>query len=266
MVKVGTSSLTYENGRLNLRRVERLSRTLSDIKNFGREVILVTSGAVSAGVARLGLCEKPAELRRKQAAAAVGQSELMNLYGRFFGEYGHTVAQLLLTRDVVDDPECKKNVTNTFLTLLEYGTVPIGNENDTVSTDEMPHLTTFGENDTLAAICAQLVGADLLILLSDFDGFYDADPRENPEARRIPVVYEIDDRLWSAAGGKGSGRGTGGMSTKLNAAALCLDADIPMIIASGENPGVLSDILDGRHCGTLFVRRERREGPRKEGV
>jgi len=253
VVKVGTSTLTYENGKLNLRRIEKLVRTLSDMKNFGREVVLVTSGAVGAGVSRLGWREKPKELRQKQAAAAVGQSEIMNLYSRFFGEYGHTVAQLLLTRDVVDHPERKQNVINTFQTLLEYGTVPIVNENDPISTYEIEQLITFGENDTLAAVVAQLVQADLLILLSDIDGLFDADPRVSETARLIPVVYEVTDELRALAGGEGTNRGTGGMLTKLGAAKLCLDNDIPMVIANGERPEIVQDILDGRHAGTIFV-------------
>jgi len=253
VVKVGTSTLTYENGKLNLRRIEKLVRTLSDMKNFGREVVLVTSGAVGAGVSRLGWREKPKELRQKQAAAAVGQSEIMNLYSRFFGEYGHTVAQLLLTRDVVDHPERKQNVINTFQTLLEYGTVPIVNENDPISTYEIEQLITFGENDTLAAVVAQLVQADLLILLSDIDGLFDADPRQSETARLIPVVYEVTDELRALAGGEGTNRGTGGMLTKLGAAKLCLDNDIPMVIANGERPEIVQDILDGRHAGTIFV-------------
>ncbi len=261
VVKVGSSTLTYETGRLNLRRVEKLARALSDLKNFGREVVLVTSGAVSAGVARLGLPERPHDVKGKQAAAAVGQSELMNVYGRFFSEYGHTVAQLLLTRDVVDTPELKENVRNTFETLLAMGAVPIVNENDTVSTFELEHLTTFGENDTLAAICAQLIDADLLILLSDTDGLYDADPRINEEARRIPVVREVDDALMKLAGGEGTSRGTGGMATKLAAAKACMEAGIPMVIASGEDPDVLCDILDGRRAGTVFLPKEVRSQP-----
>ena len=253
VVKVGSSTLTYETGRLNLRRVEKLARALSDLKNFGREVVLVTSGAVSAGVARLGLPERPRDMRRKQAAAAVGQSELMNVYGRFFGEYGHTVAQLLLTRDVVDTPERKANVRNTFEALLELDAIPIVNENDTVSTFEMEHLTAFGDNDTLAATVSQLIDADLLVLLSDIDGLYDADPRTNEEARRIPVVHEVDEALMKLGGGEGSGRGTGGMATKLAAARACMAAGIPMIIASGEDPDILCDILDGRRAGTVFI-------------
>lgn len=259
VIKVGTSSLTYETGRLHLRRMERLARALSDLKNFGREIVLVSSGAVGAGVARLGLAERPHDLRLKQAAAAVGQSELMNVYGRFFGEYGHTVAQLLLTRDVVDTPERRENVKNTFETLLSLGAVPIVNENDTISTYELERITSFGENDTLAAVCAEVVDADLLILLSDIDGLYDADPKINEEARRIPVVYEVDDALMKVAGGEGTNRGTGGMATKLSAARRCMEAGIPMVIASGENPDIVCDILDGRHAGTVFMPKEKKE-------
>lgn len=258
VVKVGTSSLTYESGRLNLRRIEKLVRALSDLKNFGREIVLVTSGAVSAGVAKLGLKERPHEVRLKQAAAAVGQSELMNVYGRFFGEYGHNVAQILLTRDVVETGERKENASATFEQLLELGAVPIVNENDTVSTYELEHITAFGDNDTLAAVVARLIHADLLVLLSDIDGLYDADPRTNEDARRIPVVYTIDEALMKTAGGEGTKRGTGGMTTKLGAAKICLEADIPMVIASGEDPDILCDILDGRHAGTVFIPESRR--------
>jgi len=258
VVKVGSSSLTYESGRLNLRRIEKLVRNLSDLKNFGREVVLVTSGAVSTGVAKLGLSERPKDVRMKQACAAVGQSELMTVYSRFFGEYGHNVAQILLTRDVVDTPERKENASATFEALLNLGAVPIVNENDTVSTYELEHLTAFGDNDTLAAIVTQLIHADLLILLSDIDGLYDSDPRTNEDARRIPVVHTIDDALMKIAGGKGSVHGTGGMATKLNAARLCMDSDIPMVIANGENPDVICDVLDGRHVGTVFIPESRR--------
>ncbi len=252
VVKVGSSTLTYENGKLNLRRIERLVRALSDMKNNGCRVVLVTSGAVSVGVARLGLTERPHDLRLKQAAAAVGQGELMNLYSKMFAEYGHTVAQLLLTRDVVDSPILKENATNTFAALLELGTIPIVNENDTVSTYELEHLATFGENDTLSEIVAELCHADSLILLSDIDGLYDSNPRENPDARLIPVVREITDEIRGVAGGAGSNRGTGGMATKIAAAEKAMAAGISMIIASGEHPSLLYDIFDGRHVGTLF--------------
>ncbi len=253
VVKVGSSTLTYETGRLNLRRVEKLVRAMSDLKNFGRDVVLVTSGAVSTGAARLGLSQRPRDVRMRQAAAAVGQLELLSVYSRLFGEYGHTVAQLLLTRDVMDVPELKENVRNTFDALLEMGTIPIVNENDTISTFELEHLMTFGDNDTLASICAQVIDADLLILLSDIDGLYDADPRSCEDARRIPVVRRIDEAMEKAAGGEGSNRGTGGMSTKLSAARRCMEAGIPMVIASGEDPDIICDILDGRRAGTVFL-------------
>jgi glutamate 5-kinase len=257
VVKVGTSSLTYDNGKLNLRRIERLSRVLADLKNAGHEIVLVTSGAVGAGAARLGWSEHPRDVAAKQVASAVGQSELMNLYSRFFGEYGHIVAQLLLTRDVVESSTLRENVTHTFMRLLETGVVPIVNENDTVSTFELAHITTFGDNDTLAATCALLTDADLLVILSDIDGLYDADPRENEDARRIPVVREIDDMLLKAAGGEGTSRGTGGMLTKLNAAKTCLSAGIPMVITCGENPEILYDIFNNRRMGTIFVPEEK---------
>ena len=253
VVKVGTSTLTYENGKLNLRRIEKLVRTLSDMKNFGRQVVLVTSGAVGAGVSRLGWREKPSELRLKQAAAAVGQSEIMNLYSRFFGEYGHTVAQLLLTRDVVDSPERKENVINTFETLLEYGTVPIVNENDPISTYELAHMITFGENDTLAANVAQLVHADLLILLSDIDGLYTADPHKDPDAVLLHKVSKIDDYIMNLAGVSSTTQGTGGMVTKLRAAQICLECGCDMVIANGHDPENLYAILDGKAVGTRFT-------------
>ncbi len=245
--------MTYENGKLNLRRIERLVRALSDLKNNGCKVVLVTSGAVSAGVARLGLKSRPTDLRLKQATAAVGQGELMNLYSKMFAEYGHTVAQLLLTRDVVDSPVLKENTINTFAALLELDTIPIVNENDTVSTYELEHLATFGENDTLSEVVAELCHADMLILLSDIDGLYDSNPRENPEARLIPIVKKITDEIKLGAGGAGSSFGTGGMATKIMAAEKAMEAGISMVIASGEHPEMLYEIFDGRHVGTLFL-------------
>lgn len=196
VVKVGTSTLTYENGRLNLRRVESLCRVLSDLKNSGREIVLVTSGAIGVGAGHLGLKERPRDIGGKQAAAAVGQCELMYIYDKRFGEYGHITAQVLLTRDVVEDPVRKGNVVNTLTRLLEYGTVPIINENDTVAVDEIE----FGDNDTLSAMVAELIGADALVLLTDIDGLFDADPHVHADAHRIPVVHEIDDSIRALAG------------------------------------------------------------------
>lgn len=261
VVKVGTSTLTYENGRLNLRRVEALCRVLSDLKNSGKEIVLVTSGAIGVGAGHLGLKERPRDIGGKQAAAAVGQCELMYLYDKCFGEYGHITAQVLLTRDVVEDPGRKRNVVNTLTRLLEYDTVPIINENDTVAVDEIE----FGDNDTLSAMVAELIGADALVLLTDIDGLYDADPHVHTDAHRIPVVRVIDDSLRALAGGAGSKRGTGGMATKLNAAQIAMEAGIPAVIMNGAQPFRLYDLFDGRPRGTLFDPGTEDEG-KAEGI
>lgn len=249
VVKVGTSTLTYENGRLNLRRVASLVKVLSDIKNAGREIVLVTSGAIGVGTGHLGLKERPQDIGGKQAAAAVGQCELMYTYDNEFAEYGHVTAQVLLTRDVVEDDRRKRNVVNTLQRLLEYGAVPIVNENDTVSVEEIE----FGDNDTLSALVAELIEAEALIMLTDIDGLYDADPRHVPGAQRIPVVERIDDALLALAGGAGSSRGTGGMVTKLHAAQIATAAHIPTVIFDGARPSRLYDLLDGEAVGTLFL-------------
>ncbi len=249
VVKVGTSTLTYENGRLNLRRIDSLVRVLSDLKNSGREILLVTSGAIGVGAGHLGLKERPRDIGGKQAAAAVGQCELMYTYDKQFSEYGHVTAQVLLTRDVVEDEGRKKNVVNTLCRLLEYGAVPIINENDTVATEEIE----FGDNDTLSALVAELVGADALLLLTDIDGLYDADPHKVPDAKRIATVAAIDDRLLALAGGAGSKRGTGGMITKLHAAQIAMEAGIPTVILDGSRPARLYDLMDGQALGTLFL-------------
>ncbi|NLD87698.1 MAG: glutamate 5-kinase [Clostridiales bacterium] len=253
VVKVGTSTLTHENGRLNFRRIEKLARTLSDLKNNGLEIILVTSGAVGLGMARLGLEGKPKDIRVKQAAAAVGQSELMNIYSRMFSEYGYKVAQLLLTRDVADTEELRTNVTNTVNTLIDLDIIPIVNENDTVSTFELNHITAFGDNDTLSAVVSELSDADCLVILSDIDGLYDADPREYEEARLIPIVREITEEMKMSAGGSGTSRGTGGMATKLAAAESMMRQGKLMVIASGDRPELLYDLFSGRTVGTLFM-------------
>lgn len=248
VVKVGTSTLTYENGHLNLRRIESLVKVLSDMKNAGREVILVTSGAIGVGAGHLGLKERPRDIGGKQAAAAVGQCELMYTYDKQFAEYGHVTAQVLLTRDVVEDTTRKQNVINTLCRLLEYGALPIINENDTVAVEEIE----FGDNDTLSAMVAELVQADALILLTDIDGLYDADPHTNPDAKLIPVVHAIDEGLLSLAGGAGSSRGTGGMITKLHAAEIAMAAGIPTVIMDGSRPSRLYDLMDGVSLGTIF--------------
>ena len=248
VVKVGTSTLTHATGHLNLRRVERLVKVLSDLQNSGIQIILVSSGAVSAGVAKVGF-GKPTTTEEKQAMAAIGQSELMKIYDRFFSDYGHTVAQILMTKDVLTNPVRRDAAENTFRRLLEMRCIPIVNENDSVSTDE---LTKFGGNDILSAYVALLCGADLLLNLSDVDGLYDADPRTNPDACLIPRVENIDE-IYEKAGGAGTDRGTGGMVAKLQAAKLVTEAGIPMFILNGHDPEILYTLLDGGHVGTLFT-------------
>ena len=249
VIKVGTSTLTHSTGRLDLRRIESLVKTLSDLKNSGKQVILVSSGAVSAGVAKANLGHKPSSLEEKQAMASIGQSELMKIYDRFFSDYGHTVAQILMTRDVIGNPVRRTAAQNTFSTLLSMGCIPIVNENDAVSTDE---LAKFGGNDILSAHVANLVGAEILINLSDIDGLYDSDPRKNPDAKFIERVENIDDII-SCAGGAGTERGTGGMEAKLTAAKMVTDNGIPMFIMNGHDPEILYDLLDGKHVGTYFT-------------
>lgn len=248
VVKVGTSTLTYDGGGINIRRVEKLVKVLSDIKNSGKKVILVSSGAIGIGMGKLGISKRPDCTRDKQALAAIGQCELMNYYSKLFGEYNHNVAQVLLTKDVVRDPVRNENAAATFEKLLSLAVIPIVNENDTVSTEQIE----FGDNDTLSATVATLAKADLLIILSDIDGLYDSDPRENENAKLIPVVEKIDDSVIALAGGAGTTRGTGGMITKIHAAEECHDAGIDMIIANGSDPDILYDIFDGKSVGTLF--------------
>jgi glutamate 5-kinase len=253
VVKVGTSTLTYDNGNINLCRIEKLTRILSDIVNSGKQVTLVTSGAIGVGVNKLKLKEKPEGIREKQAVAAVGQCELMHIYSKFFGEYSHIVGQVLLTRDVVEDDHVRENVCNTFETLLEKKIIPIVNENDTVSIDEIENIVRFGDNDNLSAIVACLVNADLLIILSDIDGFYDSDPRNNDDAKLLSEITEITPELEECAGGAGSNLGTGGMITKLTAAKTATGAGVDMVLANGSEPNILLEILDGKEIGTLFI-------------
>ncbi|MBQ2897341.1 MAG: glutamate 5-kinase [Clostridia bacterium] len=248
VVKVGTSTLTYENGKLNIGRIDKLARTIADIKNRGIEVVLVSSGAIGVGVGKLGLKERPTLTREKQAAAAVGQCELMYLYDKMFSEYGYKTGQVLLTRDVIDNPERKENVTNTFNTLLDMHVVPVVNENDAISIDEI----VIGDNDTLSAVVATITDADLLIILTDIDGLFDKDPRINTDAKRISVVEKITDEVKQIAGGAGSSRGTGGMYTKVLAAERALKHGINTVVCNGENPTILYDIIDGKDIGTLF--------------
>lgn len=249
VVKIGTSTLTHATGMLNIRRVTALCRTLSDLKNAGHEIILVSSGAIGMGVGKLGLKTRPCDMPTKQAAAAVGQCELMYTYDKLFDEYHHTVAQILLTGSDMENEERHRNFQNTITRLLELGVMPIINENDTVVTDEI----CVGDNDTLAAIVAVSIRADLLVLLSDIDGLYTADPHKDPGAQLIRQVDVITPEIEALAGGKGSGLGTGGMTTKLIAAKLATLAGTDMLIANGDNPALLYDIADGKPVGTRFL-------------
>ena len=253
VVKVGTSTLAHATGRLNIQRMERLCRVLSDLKNAGHEIILVSSGAIGMGVGKLNLPGRPADMPSKQAAAAVGQCELMYTYDKQFTEYSHTVAQLLLTGEDIKSEQRSRNVRNTLSRLLELGALPIINENDAVATDEIGVENTIGENDSLSAIVAAAIGADLLVLLSDIDGLYDKDPRRHPDARLIPTVERVDDELFTLAEDSSTGLGTGGMITKLRAAAIATEAGCEMVIANGSKPEVLYDITAGRPAGTRFL-------------
>ena len=248
VIKIGTSTLTHATGHLNIRRVESLCRVISDIKNAGHEVILVSSGAIGMGVGKLGLRQRPKDIPSKQAAAAVGQCELMYTYDKLFSEYHHTVAQLLITGDDVANEKRHQNFKNTLNRLLELDAVPIINENDTIATEEI----VIGDNDTLAAIVAKSVGAQLLVLLSDIDGLYTADPHTHPDAKLISRVEKVDEQILALAGVSSSDLGTGGMVTKLQAAKICMDSGCSMIITNGDRPEVLYDIMDGKQVGTLF--------------
>ena len=249
VIKLGTSTLTHATGHLNIRRVELLAKVISDIKNAGHQVILVSSGAIGMGVGKLGLRCRPSDIPTKQAAAAVGQCELMYIYDKLFGDYHHTVAQLLITGDDVKNERRHQNFSNTLNRLLELGALPILNENDTVATDEI----VIGDNDTLAAIVAQSVKADLLILLSDIDGLYTADPHKDPDAVLLHKVTKIDDYIMNLAGVSSTTQGTGGMVTKLHAAQICLACGCDMVIANGKDPHNLYAILDGQNVGTMFT-------------
>ena len=249
VIKIGTSTLAHPTGHLNIRLVEELCKTISDIKNAGHQVILVSSGAIGMGVGKLGLLERPKDIPTKQAAAAVGQCELMYTYDKLFGEYNHTVAQLLITGDDIRTHQRHENFSNTLNRLLELGALPIINENDTVSTDEI----VIGDNDTLAAYVAESVKAELLILLSDINGLYTADPHKDPNATLIPVIKELTDDIYALAGASSTKQGTGGMVTKLRAAAIATEAGCDMVIANGKNPQGLYDILDGKAVGTRFI-------------
>ena len=249
VIKLGTSTIAHGTGKLNIRRMTTLVRVLADLQNSGKEIIIVSSGAVGLGVGKLGLKKKPTDTPSKQAAAAVGQCELMYTYDKLFSEYNHTVAQILVTGDDIDHSDRKVNFINTMRRLLELGALPIINENDSVSTNEIE----IGDNDTLGAIVATAVNADLLIILSDIDGLYTADPKKDSNARLLHTVSEITPEIEGMIGGAGSKLGTGGMITKIHAAEIAMGAGIDMAILNGRNPSVLYDLFDGKDVGTIFT-------------
>lgn len=248
VVKVGTSTVTHKTGKTNIARISDLVNVLADLHNMGHEIILVSSGAIAIGTSRLGLKRKPDTIMGKQAAAAVGQGELMFLYDKFFGEYDVVVSQLLFTYDALENPDNKEHLTNTFNQLLEYGSIPVVNENDSVSIEELLN----GDNDCLSATVAELIGADMLILLTDTDGLYDGNPSENPEARLIDIVEEITEEIEAFAGGAGK-RGTGGFMTKVKAAKIATSAGIPVVVMNGADPKKIYDVLNGENVGTKFL-------------
>ena len=250
-VKVGTSTLTHSTGKLDIRRVETLCKVLSDVKNAGHEVVLVSSGAIGMGVGKLNLADRPSDMPTKQAAAAVGQCELMYVYDKLFAEYNHTVAQILLTGEDLDDEKRHRNFVNTLDRLLELKALPVINENDTISTSEIA----VGDNDTLGALVAVCADADLLIVLTDIDGLYTADPRTDSSARLIPEVREITQAMLDGAGGGGTKLSTGGMATKLAAAGICMKAGIDMVIVNGSRPQIIYDVIEGKPVGTRFIGR-----------
>ncbi len=252
VIKIGTSTLAHKSGLLNIRRVEELCKVMSDLKNAGNEVILVSSGAIGMGLGKLSLTEKPTDIPTKQAAAAVGQCELMYTYDKLFSEYNHTVAQILITGEDVEHTDRSANFKNTMCRLLELGAIPIINENDSIATDEI----VIGDNDTLGAIVATAIKADLLVLLSDIDGLFTADPHKDKNAVMLNVIEEITPEIEQMTGGAGSKLGTGGMLTKINAAKISTDAGIDMIIANGKEPSVLYDIVEGKSVGTRFLSRK----------
>jgi len=249
VVKIGTSSLSFENGRINFHRIEKLAEVLSTLRKKGIQVVLVTSGAIGVGAARIGMTQKPRELNLKQALAAIGQAELMKMYQKFFEEHNQLVAQVLLTKDVVTIHRRNQHARRTLDRLLDMGIIPIINENDTIATYEIE----FGDNDSLSAIVATLIEADLLVILSDIDGLYSADPRMETSAEIIHSVFEITPELEQLASGAGSSFSTGGMVTKIAAAKMCMQAGLDCIITNGSEPAVIFDILEGKKVGTHFV-------------
>ena len=262
VVKVGTSTLTHKNGKLNLEQIERLVRQLSDLRNQGKDVVLVSSGAIGAGMGKLNLEERPKTIPEKQAVAAVGQGILLHIYEKIFAEYGQATAQLLLTKADLEHRQRFLNARNTLLTLLKLGVIPIVNENDTVAFEEIK----FGDNDTLAALVGTLIDADLVILLTDIDGFYDGDPRKRKDAKRISVVETIDAQVESLAGSVGSKFGSGGMATKITAASIAVNAGIPLMIAHGAEPHIIRKLTGGEDVGTLILHIEMKPHLRKKWI
>lgn len=251
VIKVGTSTLTYENGKINYRRIESLCKVISDLQNSGEQIIFVSSGAIGVGMGKVGLDSRPSETRKKQALAAIGQCELMFMYDKLFGEYNHSVAQILLTRFAVETEQKRQNVINTIDELLSMSIIPVINENDTVAIDELEG-NNFGDNDMLSAIVAGLVCADRLIILTDIDGLYDSNPKTDPNARKIDVVEEITADILNMAAGTGSNRGTGGMITKLQAADYATKKGTEVYVVNGSNPEDLYKVFDGNNIGTVF--------------
>lgn len=248
VVKVGTSSLTHTNGKTNIRRIEELIRVLSDIANSGVEICFVSSGAIGVGVGKLGLKERPTDTEGRQAASSIGQCELMFIYDKFFSEYNHNIAQLLITKSDVENDERRKNLINTFNKLFEYGAIPVVNENDSIAVEEI----VYGDNDNLSAIVAKLINADLLVMLTDADGLFDKNPNEHKDAKLIETVEKIDEKIISIASPHGSFLGTGGMATKVQAALTATQAGIDTVVMNGADPKKLYDLLEGRQVGTIF--------------
>lgn len=249
VIKIGTSSLVYPNGKTNLNRIQKLARVIADLMNQGKEIVLVSSGAIGLGVTKLNLPGKPSSVSDRQAVAAVGQVNLMRTYGRAFEDYGYTPGQILLTKNIIEGEESKRNSINTFDALLKMNIVPIVNENDTVAVDEIK----FGDNDNLSSIVSRLIGADLLIILTDIDGYYSKNPNENPDAVLYHNISDLSEQIEEAAGGAGSKLGTGGMLTKVHASRIAAEHGTNAVIANGSDPEIIYDILDGADVGTLFI-------------
>lgn len=255
VIKIGTSSLMKADGTVHYRQFDRLAYVLSVLRQEGKEIVLVSSGAIGVGMNKLGLKTRPKTIPEQQAVAAVGQSELMNLYSRFFSHYHQVVGQILMTRDIVEFPESHQNAVNAFEQLLRMNIIPIVNENDSVSVDELDHATKFGDNDQLSAIVAEVINADVLLMLSDVDGFFNKNPMKYRDAKLFSTVHAVTDKEMALAGGHGTSFGTGGMATKLKAARYLLEHNQEMILAKAENPSILFDILEGQVIGTYFTRK-----------